>query len=369
MVGGGRSQTGVPSVWAFTLSSGTNKKIPVKFSCRTLSRAAAPRCRMWRRCDETCSRRRRVRVCEDVCVRDGGGSEVRARRGGSHGAPEPSRAGLFDLWPLRLGEFNGTTLARELWHKREEGGFDLKTEQKKRTVQSWEQEVKKSSSLFTSPLHPCVRTNWTSRTNHSYSHHTVERSTSSGHTAAGSLKYWTRVGPLCADSAVYMQNVGIFQSTTNRLGPLQWSRNLTPFLFWPLFVSGLRFAGSARSVLRSPAFHQVSEFTSDLQLRTRTRSDMWCDICIYIYSFMLSYASKILRKQKKISNCSCVSPVCLCLTCLRSVGGSMSQLFWQQDVWLEGGCLATRWLLSPISGPPPAAGLYDGQEGEVMWSL
>lgn len=62
--------------------------------------------------------------------------------------------------------------------------------------------------------------------------------------------------------------------------------------------------------------------------------------------------------------CLCLSPLCL----TRSVGGSVSQLFWQQDVWLEGGCLATRWLLPPVSGPPPAAGLYDGQEGEVMWS-
>lgn len=52
---------------------------------------------------------------------------------------------------------------------------------------------------------------------------------------------------------------------------------------------------------------------------------------------------------------------------VRSVGGSVSQLFWQQDLWLEEGCLATRWLLPPNRWPSPAAGLYDGQEGEVMW--
>lgn len=42
----------------------------------------------------------------------------------------------------------------------------------------------------------------------------------------------------------------------------------------PVLVSGLWFAGSTRSALWSPAFHQVSEFTSDLQLGTRSRSDV-----------------------------------------------------------------------------------------------
>ena len=66
---GGWSQTSVLSVWAFTLSSGTNKKIPVKFSSLTLLRAATPACRMWRRRDKTCSSgRRRVCVCKDVCA-------------------------------------------------------------------------------------------------------------------------------------------------------------------------------------------------------------------------------------------------------------------------------------------------------------
>lgn len=118
---GGCSQTSVPSVGAFTLSSGTNKKIPVKFSCCTLLWAAAPRCRMWRRCDKTCSRRR-VCVCEDVCVRDCGASEVGARHGGSHGAPELSRAGLFDLWPLRAERLMGRRSPEE----EEDEGFDLK---------------------------------------------------------------------------------------------------------------------------------------------------------------------------------------------------------------------------------------------------
>ncbi len=61
------SQTSILSVWAFTLSSGTNKKIPVKFSCCTLLWAATPQCGMWRHHDKTCSSRR-VYVCEDVCV-------------------------------------------------------------------------------------------------------------------------------------------------------------------------------------------------------------------------------------------------------------------------------------------------------------
>lgn len=77
-------------------------------------------------------------------------------------------------------------------------------------------------------------------------------------------------------------------------------------------------------------------------------SHLWSPDCYYLYFYT-----------------PCLT--CLtCLTCFRSVGGSVSQLFWQQDVWLERGCLATRRLLSPVSGPPPAAGLYDRQEGEVM---
>lgn len=46
----------------------------------------------------------------------------------------------------------------------------------------------------------------------------------------------------------------------------------------------------------------------------------------------------------------------------------MPQLFWQQDVRLEGSFLAGRWLLSPNSGPPTATGLYEGQKGKVTWS-
>lgn len=140
-LGGGCSQTSVPSVGAFTLSSGTNKKIPVKFSCCTLLRAATPLCRMWRRRAETCSRRRRVCVYEDVCVHDGGGSEVGARRGGSHGATEPSRPGLFDLWLLtRRGWWDNARQRsvtqkrrrrRKLWFKsknrRRERGWTRKT--------------------------------------------------------------------------------------------------------------------------------------------------------------------------------------------------------------------------------------------------
>lgn len=57
-----------------------------------------------------------VRTC--VRARDGGRSEVKARRGGSHGAPEPGRAGLFDLWPLRPAEDDGTTLTRDLRRER-----------------------------------------------------------------------------------------------------------------------------------------------------------------------------------------------------------------------------------------------------------
>lgn len=49
---------------------------------------------------------------EEECVCDGGTSEVGARRGGSHGAPEPSWRGLFNLWPLREERLMGT-----MWHK------------------------------------------------------------------------------------------------------------------------------------------------------------------------------------------------------------------------------------------------------------
>ena len=89
-------------------------------------------CVYTRRASKTC-----VCVCVCVCwylVFDSGVSELVARRGGSHGASEPSWLSLFDLRPLtRRRRWNG----RELLHKREEEeeeeSFDLK-EQNKRNV-------------------------------------------------------------------------------------------------------------------------------------------------------------------------------------------------------------------------------------------
>ncbi len=49
---------------------------------------------------------------------------------------------------------------------------------------------------------------------------------------------------------------------------------------------------------------------------------------------------------------------------LRSLGRPMPELFRQQDLWLERGCLATRRLLSPLTGPISVANLHDGPEGK-----
>ncbi len=42
----------------------------------------------------------------------------------------------------------------------------------------------------------------------------------------------------------------------------------------------------------------------------------------------------------------------------------MPELFRQQDLWLERGRLATRQLLSPLTGPTSVANLHDGPEGK-----
>ncbi len=49
---------------------------------------------------------------------------------------------------------------------------------------------------------------------------------------------------------------------------------------------------------------------------------------------------------------------------LRSLGRPMPELFRQQDLWLERGRLATRQLLSPLTGPISVANLHDGPEGK-----
>lgn len=119
---GGFSQTSVPSVGAFTLSSGTNKKIPVKFSCSTLLWAAEPWCRMWRCCDETCSRRRRVCLWGHVCA----WRQCLWSRGQTWQLPRGPRAESSGfIWPLtsESREADGTPLARggggrRLWEKK-----------------------------------------------------------------------------------------------------------------------------------------------------------------------------------------------------------------------------------------------------------
>lgn len=92
---------------------------------------------MWHHRAETC-RRRRVCVCHDVCVRDGGSSEVGARRGGSHGAQlaEP----IEFIWPLtsKNREDDDTTFATHLWHKRAED--DLRY--------SWSDKLDTAASYF-----------------------------------------------------------------------------------------------------------------------------------------------------------------------------------------------------------------------------
>lgn len=114
---------------ACTLSTGTNKKIPVKFSCRTLLRAVPLTWGMWRRYDKTCnsSRRRRASVC------DGGGCEVCARPGGSHGDSEVNVdrfAWLLTSEQRRTGTDPQRRMKEKLWgrkqraHEEEDVVFD-----------------------------------------------------------------------------------------------------------------------------------------------------------------------------------------------------------------------------------------------------